>query len=1054
MRGQELWQAKVAQLFHDPFLKAWCQGETAKAVAYDLAQTHIDGDEVPDVLWDRFACDKVAALLSVRLLGEDVVLPNRAVRWKHGHQLAEWLDAGLLPAELAPDFAASGADRPVLGTRHQVYVRLWQPKTKDHVVVTHPLADAPLRVPAPASEQALLEKLRPAGELLDQYRGFLPESGEERLRLAWYLAWRRLPEDLARSDGLFWPLQPADTRCPDHSIWDHLRVTSSLAFIPGTKTADENLKSSNPGRRPWLLSFWVGPARDFVGQARTGRDLWTGSMLLAELAWALIQPVAERFGADAVLYPDLRANLRADRWIESRFGEQVLGAPRRGSRASLIPNRLVALVPEDDLDETAEACLQSARERWRQMAEYVRDYLRNKAKGSGWRSIFDAQIERGPFLRWSAVRWEWDGYPRSAQADLEPGALHLNPAIPFQIDPPTLPTRIQEIEDKRAKRFDGWVHEGTWDHYQACRQTALMTHPGYLLGQRGFDYALAHHQLLQLDSARARVGWEPGRREPGEKCTLCGVRQALSDRGDGTVGQQRNAAREFWEPLSDEGDGAERLCGICAVRRFLSNTDDPIKDNWQGTVRQREGGARHEVPFPSTGLIARQVWLEEICKEFRSRVFATQQAVRAFVMVFRQTQLDRTQFADSLVRFRRLDRHGLDPVLAEFLKIDVQYLDAEKWDRLKQQGQVDKTTTTDAKKACRALQQCKGSSATHIAVISLDGDRMGRLLLGEPDAVKARWRDVLHPGACDQILAGDQPWKAFWRTTMERPRLLGPSTHAFITRALRHFANRILPWVVERGYGGRLIYAGGDDALIICPADQALPMLQKLHELFTAPWVLDRQPSALAWPGEEPEDSYYDVGSNEARDRFCSVPDNDARSVSGRIVPMLGPHQSFSAGVAFGHFKTSLRLLRSAALNGLDKAKRAGGRRAGLNWFTRNGVKMDCTAPLADAPGNIDNIRCAAQAFWNVQLPGRLPYKLREALPTGCAIVTRTDIDDDRRRELLKGIVARALDGAETHLDLVTDMWLAGLKCDQGPSNREASLDGLLLARALAGKER
>ena len=35
---------------------------------------------------------------------------------------------------------------------------------------------------------------------------------------------------------LLWAEMPADTRCPDHSIWDHMRVTTALAFLTGNTT--------------------------------------------------------------------------------------------------------------------------------------------------------------------------------------------------------------------------------------------------------------------------------------------------------------------------------------------------------------------------------------------------------------------------------------------------------------------------------------------------------------------------------------------------------------------------------------------------------------------------------------------------------------------------------------------------------------------------------------------------------------------------------------------------------------------------------------------------
>lgn len=40
---------------------------------------------------------------------------------------------------------------------------------------------------------------------------------------------------------------------------------------------------------------------------------------------------------------------------------------------------------------------------------------------------------------------------------------------------------------------------------------------------------------------------------------------------------------------------------------------------------------------------------------------------------------------------------------------------------------------------------------------------------------------------------------------------MGPSTHNALSRALLDFSNRLVPYLTEERYAGRLIYSGGDD---------------------------------------------------------------------------------------------------------------------------------------------------------------------------------------------------------------------------------------------------
>ena len=778
MSRPSFWSEKLAQLFHDPFLKAWCQGQTAKELAGWLGGM-IDGEE-DHSFWEKYAQDKVGMLLSQRLLGEQFVFPGKGKLWLEAREAAERLEAGYWAAQLSADLAATGADRPVLGTAQQVRVHLWDPG-QDHVVVTHPLTRAHLNVPVPKSLAELKEKLDPSLTQLDQYRQTLQDlTGEQRNRRAALLTWRCLPEDLAQKDGVFWPLQPADTRCPDHSIWDHLRMNSALGFIAQSDKSDDRVRGANRDRRPWLFSAWVGPAREFLGLARTGRDLWTGSILLAELAWAMLEPIAEELGPDAILYPDLRANPRADRWLYEK-DDKVLNA-FRGSRSSLIPNRFVAVVPEARLEELAEASRNSVERRWQEMAEKVREYLKKEHFGTGpWEHIFEEQVRTPPVTRWVAVPWKWYGQSGGAK-NLKRQDIVLPPLFPFQADPPRLPEPVEKIEAQRRKCFSGWIEDGIFNHYQATRYTYLQTHPGYLLGQRGFDYPLDHHMLLAALDARKRLGdRREVRDEPGEKCTLCGARQALTNKQEGRVGEQREAARNLWKRPDPEGLGAERLCGPCAVRRYLSESEDRIKESWRATIHASERGGCHDVPFPSTGLVAGQRWLDRLCQNYQINA-ELQRAVAEFVQAFLDSKVRPTQFAGALPRFRRHLQHNLHETLKKLLEIDIQYLDPAMWERL-QASEVPHAQRVG--QAARSLrQQVVGSPGTHLAVVCMDGDSMGELLLGSPSRIGTRWKDVLHPTAVDKLLEDKngacEPWKRAWRSTLECNRLMGPSLHAFV----------------------------------------------------------------------------------------------------------------------------------------------------------------------------------------------------------------------------------------------------------------------------------
>src|SRR5690606_6163253 len=105
-------------------------------------------------------------------------------------------------------------------------------------------------------------------------------------------AWRLWPEKLTGEHELFTNF-PADTRNPDHTIWNHLDITAAF-------------KAAQSDGGPALLTFALGPVQRFIEASRSVRDLWSGSMILSWLAFRSLLPVVEQLGPAALVYPALR----------------------------------------------------------------------------------------------------------------------------------------------------------------------------------------------------------------------------------------------------------------------------------------------------------------------------------------------------------------------------------------------------------------------------------------------------------------------------------------------------------------------------------------------------------------------------------------------------------------------------------------------------------------------------------------------------------------------------------------------------------------------------
>ncbi len=169
-----------------------------------------------------------------------------------------------------------------------------------------------------------------------------------------------------------------------------------------------------------------------------------------------------------------------------------------------------------------------------------------------------------------------------------------------------------------------------------------------------------------------------------------------------------------------------------------------------------------------------------------------------------------------------------------------------------------------------------------------------------------------------------------------------------------------------------------------------------------------------------------------------------------RIIPMLGPNSHFSAGVSIGHFKTSLRRLRAEASAQRDRAKRAGGRRAGVTWFTRSGPKARAVLALdAGVPGSVGQVSEWARRFREGRIPGRLPYKLRAV---GAIAQQAAGMQNDEATALVRGLVRSAVEGELVDAEAIADAWLAALRVDADRRDEHGGLEFLLLARALSGQ--
>jgi CRISPR-associated protein Cmr2 len=227
------------------------------------------------------------------------------------------------------------------------------------------------------------------------------------------LAYWRFGPELAEDEdngklGMLWPLLPADTRVPDHSIWDHLDLTSAFA---GAFAADS-------GREAALLVTSLGPVQSFISAARSTSDLWAGSHLLSRLSWEAIKIVCERLGPDAILFPRLRGVPQVDLWLRDEmklpaewFKNSIWQDRATDANplfAAALPNRFVAVVPASQATEIAAEVTNRVRAWLQELGKTVVACLLDAAGEPDDPGIYAyeqmrRQLEGFPEVHWAAV---------------------------------------------------------------------------------------------------------------------------------------------------------------------------------------------------------------------------------------------------------------------------------------------------------------------------------------------------------------------------------------------------------------------------------------------------------------------------------------------------------------------------------------------------------------------------------------------------------------------------------------------------------------------------
>jgi len=380
--------------------------------------------------------------------------------------------------------------------------------------IKHPLSEGKLDIYGVG-----IEKEEIFGKIGDKFMFLQEQIPSENTDKFFYL-WRNLPEILYEEFknsplGKFIPVLPADTRIPDHSIWEHIKITSAIDAMWDNE--NKMLFQNNS-----LFLFTIGPVQSFISQARKIQDLFMGSFILSYLTFKAIEVAIEKIGPTNIIYPDLYGQPLIDHFLRNKKKIDVKDSFENYIDQPTIPNRFVAFLPTTDkveIKNLAKELENAVVEEWNKI---VRETLK-KFEIKLNEDFIKRQNKNFPEIYWTAIPLKKDN-----------NDLEVEDFSAF-------------FEKGEIEKWKGFYEFLTWEDSEGKK------HPPNI----GILYQLAYSALEKSLGARKNLRDFKQTEEGGKKCHLCGEREGVIKEGMGNLERGKYIS-------STEG-----LCTRCFTKRAL-----------------------------------------------------------------------------------------------------------------------------------------------------------------------------------------------------------------------------------------------------------------------------------------------------------------------------------------------------------------------------------------------------------------------------------------------------------------------------------------------------
>jgi CRISPR-associated protein Cmr2 len=600
---------------------------------------------------------------------------------------------------------------------------------------------------------------------------------DKKFKLIFLFLWRFYPEIFKEIE-----YSPADTRAPNHSIYDHLVQTSAITSA---------LKYDDKNTVPAFLLFTIGPVQSFISKARKTSDLWASSYMLSYLIWKTMEPLIDHFGLDIIIFPSLLNQPLVDKYLFENYfknlhypnfvysndqifiqwyskWETFTSKDKENEEIKKIkneleekitianfPNRFLAVIPYDI--DIAKKCEENFENELKCLAEKVCSQIKNINQN------LKEKLEN-QLLSYFQVYWV---------------------IMPWAKDPNDFKNPKYVLEDYEK------IIPSNNDIYQTVE--GIIEHPYYKPANVGSAYPLILELTEKLLGSRKSTKDFIQSEQKDTKCNLCGEFEILDKN------------KSFWENIKHSiVKENEKLCGVCLTKRVFPK------------IIKEQLNLSEEIRFPSTSEMAtiqvKRIINQEIATKFKD--------------IFESIIKNKSN-STSISPYISVPALKGNPLY----NIDGQFLMEETYreNYLKREYGIN-LNNEEIKKIKDFLKENNINPSRYYAILQMDGDNMGKWLKGE---FNPNIEDTIHPKVKKALLdysQGEEKEKLEKILCSKHP--VSPSIHQVFSRRLSNFSLNIVRKIVEEKHYGKLVYSGGDDVLALLSVDQVLTCAYNLQNKF------------------------------------------------------------------------------------------------------------------------------------------------------------------------------------------------------------------------------